>query len=164
MISNQTIEEAEAQIRDAYAHLVKSAVTIRYCHEHYMDGLVAAAEERARQSARDLALMRADAENAYQDQISEADAEFSRTATEVVTTVTALVSSHPWTLSGFGETVWDSYRPGSEVSYLDGLRVGVLKLEAGSGLPPLPAVARLIGCGHLLVTAEQDAVSSARSL
>jgi S-DNA-T family DNA segregation ATPase FtsK/SpoIIIE len=164
MGSKPTAKQLEAELRSAYTRLAESAAMMRYCHEHYMDGLLAAARQRAMQSASDFALMRADAQNAYQEQMSEADTEFGRATTDVAGTVTALVSSHPWTLSGFGEMVWDSYRPGSEVSYLDGVRVGVLKLAAASELPPLPAVLRLVGHGHLLITAGQDAVSSARSL
>ena len=159
-----TVGEIEGGIQAAYLRLAESAAIVRYCHDHYLDGLGVVAEERARRSAGDFARMRADAQSAYEEQISEADAEFSQAATGVVGTVTALVSSHPWTLSGFGETIWESYRPGSETSYPDGLRVGVLKLEASNALPPLPAVARLAGQGHLLITAGGHAAASARLL
>jgi DNA segregation ATPase FtsK/SpoIIIE, S-DNA-T family len=41
--------------------------------------------------------------------------------------------------------------------------VGVLKLPWGDGLPPMPAVARLVGHGHLLIT-ENESRDRARSL
>ena len=41
---------------------------------------------------------------------------------------------------------------------------GALTVPSGSGIPPVPAVARLAGHGHLLIAAENQAAAGARSL
>jgi DNA segregation ATPase FtsK/SpoIIIE, S-DNA-T family len=74
---------------------------------------------------------------------------------------TALAAAHPWALEGFGAPAWASYRPDPQAPPPDGLRVGVLRL--GEGLPPAPAVARLAGHGHLLIS-EHGFADGARSL
>ena len=74
---------------------------------------------------------------------------------------TALAAAHPWALEGFGGPAWASYRPGPQAPPPDGLRVGVLRL--GEGLPPVPAVARFAGHGHLLIS-EHRFADGARSL
>jgi hypothetical protein len=73
----------------------------------------------------------------------------------------ALAAAHPWALAGFGDPAWAAYRPDPQASPPDGLRVGVMRL--GEDLPPVPAVARFAGHGHLLIS-ERGFASGARSL
>jgi S-DNA-T family DNA segregation ATPase FtsK/SpoIIIE len=73
----------------------------------------------------------------------------------------ALAAAHPWALAGFGDRAWAAYRPDPTASPPDGLRVGVMRL--GEDLPPVPAVARFAGHGHLLIS-ERGFASGARSL
>jgi S-DNA-T family DNA segregation ATPase FtsK/SpoIIIE len=73
----------------------------------------------------------------------------------------ALAAAHPWALAGFGDRAWAAYRPDPKASPPDGLRVGVMRL--GEDLPPVPAVARFAGYGHLLIS-ERGFAFGARSL
>jgi S-DNA-T family DNA segregation ATPase FtsK/SpoIIIE len=77
--------------------------------------------------------------------------------------VRELAAANPWAFGGFGDPEWDSYRPGQEAAPPDGLRVGVLSFGAASGLPPMPAVARLAGHGHILMV-EDESPNTTRSL
>ena len=156
--------DIEAKIRDAYARLAGSAATVRYCQEHYLDELAAAAAEQARWAGGEFARLRADEEAAHDARVSAADAEFSGAVGRVASDVTTLLSSYPWVLDGFGAPAWDGYRPDPRAAHPEGLRVGLLETGAGNGLPPLPAVARLAGHGHILITAERGAGGAARSL
>jgi len=72
-----------------------------------------------------------------------------------------LAAAHPWALAGFGDQAWTDYRPDRQAPPPDGLRVGVLRL--GDDLPPVPAVARFAGHGHLLIS-ERGFAAGARSL
>src|SRR6476661_7339391 len=74
---------------------------------------------------------------------------------------TALTAAHPWALADFGAPAWADYRPGPQAPPPEGLRVGVLRL--GEGVPPVPAVARFAGHGHLLIS-ERGFADGARSL
>jgi DNA segregation ATPase FtsK/SpoIIIE, S-DNA-T family len=74
---------------------------------------------------------------------------------------TALAAAHPWALAGFGDPAWAAYRPDPQAPPPDGLRVGVMRL--GEDLPPVPAVARFAGRGHLLIS-EHGFAGGARSL
>lgn len=74
---------------------------------------------------------------------------------------TALTAAHPWALAGFGAGAWADYRPDPQAPPPDGLRVGVLR--PGEGVPPVPAVARFAGHGHLLIS-ELGFADGARSL
>ena len=74
---------------------------------------------------------------------------------------TALTAAHPWALADFGAGAWADYRPDPQAPPPDGLRVGVLRL--GEGVPPVPAVARFAGHGHLLIS-EHGFADGARSL
>ena len=73
----------------------------------------------------------------------------------------ALAAAHPWALAGFGDQAWTAYRPDPQAAAPDGLRVGVMRL--GEDLPPVPAVARFAGHGHLLIS-ERGFAAGARSL
>ena len=74
---------------------------------------------------------------------------------------TTLAAAHPWALAGFGDQAWTDYRPDPQAAAPDGLRVGVMRL--GEDLPPVPAVARFAGHGHLLIS-ERGFADGARSL
>jgi S-DNA-T family DNA segregation ATPase FtsK/SpoIIIE len=74
---------------------------------------------------------------------------------------TTLAAAHPWALAGFGDPAWADYRPDRQAPPPDGLRVGVIRL--GEDLPPVPAVARFAGHGHLLIS-ERGFAAGARSL
>ena len=63
---------------------------------------------------------------------------------------------------GYDSSAWDGYQPDLNAPPPDGLRLGVLRTGA-SMLPPLPAVARLAGRGHLLID-ESGFADGARSL
>src|ERR1700735_3560056 len=63
--------------------------------------------------------------------------------------VSALTAAHPWALDGFGAAAWDGYQPDPRAAPPDGLRVGLLRVLGGQGLP---AVARFARHGHVLIS------------
>ena len=87
-----------------------------------------------------------------------------QTAGTLFGTVTALTAAHPWALDDFGAPAWAAYQPDLQAPPPDGLRVGMLRI--GEDLPPMPAVARFAGHGHLLISecGFADGAHGARSL
>jgi DNA segregation ATPase FtsK/SpoIIIE, S-DNA-T family len=162
MAGGQSVGKIEQEIEDAYVRLAESVAVVRYCHKHYLDGLIAAVQDPAPQAGREIDARRADAEPEFTAETAPTWAALGRTA-RLFNTVKTLTSANPWALGGFGDPVWDDYRPDVDASAPDGLRVGVLKLPGGEGLPPIPAVARFVGHGHLLIT-ENESPDRARSL
>jgi DNA segregation ATPase FtsK/SpoIIIE, S-DNA-T family len=80
-------------------------------------------------------------------------------------TVTLLTEANPWALADFGDPQWDYYSPDLNAPSPSGIRVGALTVPGGSGIPPVPAVARFAGHGHLLIAADgKAAAAGARSL
>ena len=71
-----------------------------------------------------------------------------------------LVAAHPWGLDDFDAAAWDAYSPQLDAPLPDGLRVGALRIGEGVRLP---AVAKLVTYGHLLI-AEGGYADRARSL
>jgi DNA segregation ATPase FtsK/SpoIIIE, S-DNA-T family len=80
-------------------------------------------------------------------------------------TVTLLTEANPWALADFGDPQWDYYSPDLKAPSPAGVRVGALTVPGGSGIPPVPAVARFAGHGHLLIAADGEAAAAgARSV
>jgi DNA segregation ATPase FtsK/SpoIIIE, S-DNA-T family len=141
------IVSIDRSIQDAYAELSRSAAVVRHCHEHYLDGH--------------------DTPDGY--------GATGATGADLI----SLTAAHPWAFSGFGDAAWDAYQPDPDAPPPDGLRAGVLRAAvrragapragqqtgtAGENrLPPVPALAKLAGHGHLLIT-ESGFADGARSL
>src|SRR6266478_1248254 len=134
--ASMPIGSIERKIQDAYIQLTQSAAVVRHCHQHYLDGLITADDERMRQGP---------------------------VTNDPFTNATKLTAAHPWALGSFGNPAWDTYQPDLDAPPPDGLRVGVLRITEGEGLPPIPALARFAGYGHLLIT-ESGFADGARSL
>jgi DNA segregation ATPase FtsK/SpoIIIE, S-DNA-T family len=79
-------------------------------------------------------------------------------------TINALTAANPWALADFGDPRWDDYEPDLEAPAPTGVRVGLLTMAPGSVMPPMPAVARFTGHGHLLIAADSGAAAGARCL
>jgi len=130
------VEAIERDIGDAYLRLARAAAMARHRQRHYLDG---------------------------------------QRAGSLFGTATALTAAHPWALDSFGAPAWAAYRPDPQAPPPDGLRVGVLRPAegwpgearpgearpgearpgegpSGEGWPPVPAVARFAGHGHLLIS------------
>lgn len=163
-MARNPVAQVEAEIREAFARLAESAAALRYCHERYLDGLADAARELVRLADERIAASRAEVQVSYDERVAEAGTEFSKAASDAAGTVRALVSAHPWKLSGFDAAEWDGYTPDRQARHPDGLRVGRLRTAESGEMPPLPAVARLAGYGHLLIAAKPEAADAARSL
>jgi S-DNA-T family DNA segregation ATPase FtsK/SpoIIIE len=159
-----SIEEIEREIHDSCVRLAESVALVRYCHEHYMDSLSALHDDRARQAERDFALLRADAKAAHEAEIAAVEAAHAQATIDLFGTVTALTAANPWALGDFGDPAWDAYQPEVEAPSPTGVRAGVVSVPNGSGVPPIPAVARFTGYGHLLIAAENESAAGARSL
>ena len=158
-----SIEELERELADAYARLTESAAMLRGCHEHYLDGLVAARRELSEQADRRLTDLRTAAQAGYDAEVAAVAAARAQAGTDLAGTLRAISSAHPWLVQDFSDAAWDSYEPDAAAPP-DGLRTGTLTLgEPSDGLPPIPAVARFAGHGHLLI-AENGFADQARSL
>ena len=69
--------------------------------------------------------------------------------------VATLVAACPWALRGFDEPTWDCYAPDVAARYPDGVRVGLFGVGSAAEVPPLPAIARLAGHGHVLIRSDR---------
>ncbi len=158
------IGEIEREIADAYLQLAGSAAVVRYCHEHYLDGLADAHLDSARRAKRHFAKLRADSQTSYRADLTAGEVAFGQAAEDLAATLGALTARHPWALAGFTDPAWDAYQPDTQAPPPDGLRIGTVTIgQPGAGLPPVPAVARLAGHGHVLI-AENGFPDEARSL
>jgi S-DNA-T family DNA segregation ATPase FtsK/SpoIIIE len=137
----------EGQIRDAYVQLAASVAALRYCHEHYLDALLAADRRQP----------------GWESAGPDGGTRPGMDGKDQFDKVTALSSAHPQAFVDFDDAAWDSYEPDAEAPAPDGLRVGAVRLGGGDGLPAMPAVARFVGHGHLMI-GEDKSPAVARSL
>ena len=150
-----SIEEIEREIHDAYVRLAESAAVVRYCREHYLD-------KRSDFTGWQAAPVAADAarETVMATQIQAPDQAFGT----LPGTINALTAANPWALADFRDRRWDDYEPDLEAPAPTGIRLGVLNMAPGSVMPPMPAVARFTGHGHLLIAACSGATGARRLL
>jgi DNA segregation ATPase FtsK/SpoIIIE, S-DNA-T family len=160
-----SIEEIEHEIHDAYVRLAGSAALVRHCREHYLDSLTAPAGRRPRPEFNGWHAAPAAAGAAHETVTAAAGEAHDQARETLPGAVHALAAAHPWALSGFGGPEWDHYEPEPDAPSPAGIRVGVIHLAGDGGMPPVPAVARFAGHGHLLIAAEHGTASGvARSL
>jgi hypothetical protein len=169
-----SIEEIEREIHDAYLQLAESVARIRDSHEHYLDSLAARDAQQIRQELPELSgwyAAPAVADTAHETVIAAAMQAHDQAVGGLPDAVNVLTSANPWALGDFGSPEWAGYQPDLNAPSPTGVRVGVLNVgavkragEVGGGMPPMPAVARFTGHGHLLIEAEHGATNGARSL
>lgn len=85
-------------------------------------------------------------------------------AAGVAEDLASLTDRHPWAFGAYTDPAWDTFQPDSAAPTPDGLRVGKLSSVGASALPPIPAVVRLVGHGHVFILAEPDGTPHARSV
>jgi DNA segregation ATPase FtsK/SpoIIIE, S-DNA-T family len=174
------IEEIEREIHDAYLQLAESVARIRDSHEHYLDSLAAHDAQQIRQELPEFNgwyAAPAAADTAHETVIAAAMQAHDQAVGGLPDAVNALTAANPWALADFGSPEWAGYQPDLNAPSPTGVRVGVLSIgavkRAGEvvkgagevgGMPPMPAVARFTGHGHLLIEAEHGAANGARSL
>ena len=175
-----SIEEIEREIHHAYLQLAESVALIRDSHEHYLDSLAAHDAPQIQQELPELNgwyAAPAAADTAHETVIAAAMQAHDQAVGGLPDAVNALTSANPWALADFGSPEWAGYQPDLNAPSPTGVRVGVLNVgavkRAGEvvkgagevgGMPPMPAVARFTGHGHLLIEAEDGATKVARSL
>jgi DNA segregation ATPase FtsK/SpoIIIE, S-DNA-T family len=158
-----SIEEIEREIQDACLRLAESAALIRHCQEHYLDNLAAPARPFRPPAVN--GWHAAPTAVAHETVIAAAGAAHDQAVAALPGTIRALSTANPWALAGFGEPDWDRFAPDLNAPSPTGVRVGVIHVARDGGMPPVPAVARFTGHGHLLVTAcTGAATAAARSL
>src|ERR1700683_4054170 len=162
-----SIEEIEREIHHAYVRLAESAAAVRYCHEHYLDNLTGDGDQPDWGAVRYFNgwhAAPAAADTAHETVIAAARAAHDQAIVGLPGEVNALTDANPWALADFDDPKWDSYTPNLNAPSPTGVRVGALNVAHRSGMPPMPAVARFTGHGHLLIAAEHGAAAGARSL
>jgi DNA segregation ATPase FtsK/SpoIIIE, S-DNA-T family len=175
-----SIEEIEREIHDAYLQLAESVARIRDSHEHYLDSLAAQDAQQIRQELPEFSgwyAAPAAADTAHETVIAAAMQAHDQAVGSLPDAVNGLTSANPWALADFGSPEWAGYQPDLNAPSPTGVRVGVLNVgavkRAGEvvkgagevgGMPPMPAVARFAGHGHLLIEAAHGATTGARSL
>jgi len=175
-----SIEEIEREIHDAYLQLAESVARIRDSHEHYLDSLAAHDAQQILQELPEFSgwyAAPAAADTAHETVIAAAMQAHDQAVGGLPDAVNGLTSANPWALADFGSPEWAGYQPDLNAPPPTGVRVGVLNVcavkRAGEvvkgagevgGMPPMPAVARFTGHGHLLIEAEHGATTGARSL
>jgi hypothetical protein len=158
-----SIEEIERDIHDSYLRLAQSAALVRYCHEHYLDNLSTPSDQQAQEAQHDYIVWHAPAD-AHETVIAAARAAHDQATGDLPDTVNMLTAANPWALANFNHPTWDEYEPDLKAPSPTGVRVGALNVAGSSGMPPVPAVARFTGHGHLLIAADSGGAAGARSL
>jgi S-DNA-T family DNA segregation ATPase FtsK/SpoIIIE len=160
-----SIEEIEGEIHAAYLRLAESAALVRFCHEHYLDNLGGAGGAQPPPEFNGWHAAPAAADTAHGAVIAAARDAHDQAIGGLPDAVNALTAANPWALADFGSPVWDRYQPDLNAPAPAGVRVGAMHVARGSGMAPVPAVARFTGHGHLLIAAEDGAGAvAARSL
>jgi DNA segregation ATPase FtsK/SpoIIIE, S-DNA-T family len=160
-----SIEEIEREIHDACLRLAESVALIRHCHEHYLDNLAAAADPLPPPAFNGWHAAPAAADTAHETVIAAAREAHDQAISALPGTIHALSAANPWALADFREPDWDHFAPDLNAPSPTGVRVGVIHVARDGGVPPVPAVARLTGHGHLLIAAGSGAATAAaRSL
>jgi DNA segregation ATPase FtsK/SpoIIIE, S-DNA-T family len=168
-----SIEEIEREIHDAYVQLAESVARVRYGHEHYLDSLTARNAPQVRQEPPEFSdwyAAPAVADTAHETVIAAATQAHDQAVGGLPEALKTLTAANPWALADFGSPEWSRYEPDLNAPSPTGVRVGVLNVGAMrgagevGGMPPMPAVARFTGHGHLLIEAEDGAADGARSL
>ena len=162
--SASAIAQIEAELLEAAGRLAGSAAIVRDYADRFQDGISAVAAARAEQAAREFAALRAAAQAGHKAELAQAFARHEQALDRADAVVTRLVAAHPWALRGFDDPAWDEYAPDARARYPEGLRVGLLEMTSTAEVPPLPAVARLAGHGHVLIRADPGEAASSRSL
>ena len=158
-----SIQQIEQDIQEAYARLLDVVAVVKYCHEHYLDGLGAPHKERVEASRDRFTRLRADDDARHPVEVTVASEARLRAANELTDTIGALTSAHPWGLAGFDAQAWDAYQPDTQAPPPAGVRVGVLRFDGVTRLTAVPAVASFVGQGHLLIDSK-DGQGAARLL
>ena len=162
-----SIEEIEREIHDAYLQLAESVARVRYGYEHYLDSLAGQNSHQIPQEPPEFSgwyAAPAAADTAHETVIAAAIQAHGQAVGGLPDAVDALTSANPWALADFGSPEWQSYQPDLNAPSPTGVRVGVINVAHRSGMPPMPAVARFTGHGHLLIGVEDGATGGARSL
>jgi DNA segregation ATPase FtsK/SpoIIIE, S-DNA-T family len=175
-----SIEEIGREIHDAYLQLAESVARVRYGHEHYLDSLAGQNVHEVPQQPAELSgwyAAPAVADTAHETVIAAAMQAHDHAVGGLPDAVNSLTAANPWALADFRSPEWSGYEPDLNAPSPTGVRVGVISVgaghraeaarragEAAGGMPPMPAVARFTGHGHLLIEAEHGATSGARSL
>jgi DNA segregation ATPase FtsK/SpoIIIE, S-DNA-T family len=165
-----SIEEIEREIHDAYVQLAESVARVRYSHERYLDSLTAQDAQQIRQVPPEFSgwyAAPAVADTAHETVIAAAMQAHDQAVGGLPEALNSLTAANPWALADFGSAEWSRYQPDLNAPSPTGVRVGVLNVGAAKragGMPPMPAVARFTGHGHLLIEAEDGATGGARSL
>lgn len=159
-----TIAEIEAEILAALGRLDRSAAVTQGYANRFQDGIAAVAAARAEQAGREFAALRARATSAHEAELSRIAARHEQVLDDVDRMVATLVAARPWALRGFDESAWDRYAPDVAARYPDGVRVGQLLTGTAAEVPPLTAVARLAGHGHILIRSDRGQENETRAL
>jgi S-DNA-T family DNA segregation ATPase FtsK/SpoIIIE len=159
-----SIEEIELDIHDSYLRLAESAALVRYCHEHYLDNLSTPSDQQAQETHEDFVVWHEATDVAHETLLAEAGAAHDQATGDLPETVNTLTAADPWALADFADRRWDEYEPDLKAPSPTGVRVGALNVADGSAMPPVPAVARFTGHGHLLIAAESGGAAGARAL
>jgi S-DNA-T family DNA segregation ATPase FtsK/SpoIIIE len=158
------ISEIEAEILEAVGRLAGSAGIVQGYADRYQEGIVAVAAARSERAGREFALLRARATAAHEAELAEIAARHEQALDDADEMVTTMVAANPWALRGFDESAWDCYAPDAAARYPDGVRVGLLEAGSAAEVPPLPAIARLAGHGHILIRCDRGQENEGRSL
>ena len=158
------IAEIEAEILGAVGRLARSSAIVQGYADRFQEGIAAVAAARAERAGRELAALRARATAAHEAELSRIAERHEQALDDADRMVATLVAACPWALRGFDEPTWDCYAPDVAARYPDGVRVGLFGVGSAAEVPPLPAIARLAGHGHVLIRSDRGHEDGGRSL
>lgn len=155
-------EEILEEIQSHYHRLKQAEAQARYWYEHYLDDLQARYQQQLQEIEATFQTKRDRAQSEYQQALAEAGAALAQAGQETQAQVDGMRSAFRWAISPWDDVVWESYAPLSDALIPSAVRVGRLVLPDDPGLGDLPALAPLIGEGHLFL--DGDDPEAARQL
>lgn len=146
-----TIEALTQEIQAHYARLKQAADEAQFWYQRYVDEVKTHYQERIREieHAFDQAHGRLLVDK--QQALDAATAEVEQVVQETQAQLGKLYTTFRWVLAPWDDPAWEHYIPDPEAPIPSGLRIGRLAVPKQIDFPDLPALALLIGKGHVFL-------------
>lgn len=151
-----TIAEATEAVNTHFQQLAQSAATLRTWQAHYLDSLIAQHQAALEELAALYGARRAAAAAEFQQTIDQASEALAAQTAEIHTRWQADRAAFAWLVSRWDDVTDAGYvPPPTDAPTPSSVRIGSLCLQGDPGNWDLPALAPLLGHGHLCIDARQ---------
>lgn len=136
-----------------YQRICQAEADAQYWYDHYLDDVKARYQQRMQEIEAAYNGRRQKANAEYNQVIAAADAEFSQARQQATQQLQEMRSAFRWAVAPWDDPAWEQYTPQLNSAVPSAIRIG--KLNDDFGLGDLPALAPLVGEGHLFFTAKK---------